>query len=77
MVELHVPLDEKRYRYLQQRARSQATTVEDIVVDLIDADFVWQQSLGDDPVAALFGEISDELRIETEFSGKNSVSSNS
>lgn len=61
---LHIPLDEKQYRYLQQRAREQGTTVESVVADLIDADIVWQQTLVDDPVAALFGTVDDELNAD-------------
>lgn len=61
MNDLTIALDEKQYRYLQQRARNQGTTVEGVVADLIDADIVWRQTLADDPVAALFGEISDTL----------------
>ncbi len=60
-MELHVPLDERQYHYLQQRARAQHTTVEGIILDLIDADIVWQQVLTDDPIVGLFGEISDDL----------------
>ena len=61
MVDLHIPLDEKQHRYLQQRARSRGTTVESVVADLIVADIAWQQILVDDPMTALFGEISDTL----------------
>ena len=64
MNDLYIALDEKQYRYLQQQARNQGTTVEGIVADLIDADIAWQQALADDPVAALFGEISDTLNSD-------------
>lgn len=60
-MDLHVPLDKKQYHYLQQRAQKQGTTVENIVVDLIDEDISWRQTLENDPVAAIFGEISDTL----------------
>jgi hypothetical protein len=63
MMELHLPLDEKQYRYLQQRARARGKTVEDLVADLIDADIAWQNDLISDPIASLFGEISDTLDI--------------
>ena len=44
MNDLYIALDEKQYRYLQQQARNQGTTVEGIVADLIDADIAWQQA---------------------------------
>jgi hypothetical protein len=59
MMEVHLPLSDSQYRYLQQRARAKGTTVEHIVADLIDADIAWRQALEGDPVAALFGEIDD------------------
>lgn len=59
MVEVHLPLSDAQYRYLQQRARIKGTTVETVVADLIEADIAWRQAVETDPVAALFGEIDD------------------
>ena len=64
MNDLYIPLDVKQYRYLQQQARNQGTAVEGILADLIDAGVAWRTALADDPVAALFGEISDTLNSD-------------
>ncbi len=61
MIQTQITLSDKHFRYLQQRAQNQGSTVDQIVSDLIEVDLNWQKRLYTDPMRKLIGQIKDEF----------------
>jgi hypothetical protein len=61
MVQMQISVSDKHYQYLQQRAQNQGASLDQVVSDLINADIAWQQTLAEDPMRSLFGQIDDSL----------------
>lgn len=59
MVQMQISVSDKHYEYLQQRAESQGVSLDQVVSELIEADLAWQQTLANDPMRSLIGQIDD------------------
>jgi hypothetical protein len=63
MVQMNVTITDELYDYLQERARSQGMSLDQVVSDLLAADLAWQRSLAEDPMRSLFGQIEDSFDV--------------
>ena len=59
MTHLQIVISDQHYQYLQRRALTQNSSLNQILSELIEADIVWQQKLASDPIQTLFGKIED------------------
>jgi hypothetical protein len=64
MTQVEIEVSDKHYQYLQQRARKQRVSLDQVVSALIEADIAWQQTLADDPMRSLFGQIDDSFDVQ-------------
>jgi FtsZ-binding cell division protein ZapB len=64
MTQVQIEVSDKHYQYLQQRARKQRASLDQVVSALIEADIAWQQTLADDPMRSLFGQIDDSFDVQ-------------
>ena len=64
MVQMQISVSDKHYQYLQQRAQDQGASLDQVVSELIDADIAWMQTLAEDPMRALFGQIDDSFDLQ-------------
>ena len=65
MSTLQVNLSEKHLDYLRDLQQIKQLSSEQILSRLIEADWLWQQKLANDPIVALIGCIDDDLPPET------------
>ena len=59
MVQMKISVSDEHYQYLQQRAKNQGASLDQVMSELIELDILWQQTLADDPMRSLFGQIDD------------------
>jgi hypothetical protein len=64
MVHTTVHLKEDQFKYLTERAAATQRSVEDLLSEMLEADIAWRQALASDPVAQLFGSVSDQSDIQ-------------
>jgi hypothetical protein len=64
MIQMQISVSDKQYQYLQQRVQEQGASLDQVVSELIDADIAWQQTLADDPMRSLFGQINDAFALQ-------------
>ena len=64
MVHTTVHLKEEQYQYLAEQAAATQRSVEDVLSEIVEADIAWRQTLASDPVAQLFGAVSDEPNLD-------------
>lgn len=65
MSTLQVNLSEKYLDYLRDLQQIKQLSSEQILSSLIEADWLWQQKLANDPIVALIGCIDDDFPPET------------
>ena len=56
---MKISVSDEHYQYLQQRAKNQGASLDQVMSELIELDILWQQTLADDPMRSLFGQIDD------------------
>ncbi len=64
MIQMEIAVSDKHYQYLQQRVQDQGASLDQVVSELIDADIAWQQTLANDPMRSLFGQIDDAFALQ-------------
>jgi hypothetical protein len=64
MVQMQISVSDEHYQYLQQRAQKQSASLDQVLSELIELDILWQQTLADDPMRSLFGQIDDPFDLQ-------------
>jgi hypothetical protein len=64
MVQMQISVSDEHFQYLQQRAQKQGASLDQVMSELIEVDILWQQTLADDPMHSLFGQIDDSFDLQ-------------
>jgi hypothetical protein len=64
MVQVQIAVSDEHYEYLQQRAREQGASREQVVAELIEAEIAWSRLLAGDPMRSLIGWVDDAFTLQ-------------